>query len=377
MKIAIDIREAGKEKTGKGWYTFNLVTELLKLDKDNEYLLYTDSQDLYQTKNKNALVIRIDEKSWKWHFAVLKDIKKRTPDIFFAPTSYIIPAFSPKWLKTVITVHDLVSFMFPSTHSFKATVIERFTLKSAMRKASSVLVVSENTKKDLLKRFKYKEENIHITPCAASDIFKNTPKKKEIEELREKLGLPENFILGVGTLEPRKNFETLIKSFVVIKRKHPDFKLVLVGKKGWKFKKIGQTITNYGLKDDVIFTGYLDDSDLHKIYSSAKVFVFPSLYEGFGIPPLEAMASGCPVVSSNLASLPEVIGEAGILVDPRNSLKIAEAVSGLITNESAREMFITRGKEQAERFSWEKSAQVVLDTFQQISAIRKSKDESE
>ncbi len=375
MKIAIDIREAAKGRAGKGWYTYNLVSELLKLDKENQYILYTDQEENGLSPHKNAEVRLITEPSWKWHLAVIKDLKKEKPDLFFAPTSYIIPALVPKSIKTVITVHDLVAYYFPKTHSLKATLIERSTLRKALKKASAVLVVSENTKKDLLKKFRYPENKIFVTYCAASDVYKHKPSEHELEDIQKRLKLPANFILGVSTLEPRKNFALLIKSFVVIKRKFPEYKLVLVGKRGWKMKAIEEAVQHYQLQDDVIFTGYLEDQDLRRIYALAKVFVFPSLYEGFGIPPLEAMASGCPVVSSNAASLPEVVGEAGLLIDPTNSLKFADAIASIITNEHLRQMFIERGKEQAEKFSWVESAKTALAVFREVAGSKDSPDQ--
>ncbi len=178
--------------------------------------------------------------------------------------------------------------------------------------------------------------------------------------------LPENFILAVGTLEPRKNFATLIKGFVTFKKRHPDYKLVIVGKKGWKFKDIEASVEEYNMKDEIIFPGYIKEDELHKLYKLAKVFVFPSLYEGFGIPPLEAMASGCPVVSSNVASLPEVIGDAGLLIDPKNAYKMAEAVSDLIDNDHVRSTMIERGFAQVEKFRWEKSARAAMEVFQSL-----------
>jgi len=367
MKIAIDIREAGHEKTGKGWYTFNLVHELLKLDHENEYILYTDAEKHPLGNFKNATVKVIKAKSFKWHLQVIKDLKAQKVEVFFAPTSYIIPALAPKNLKTVMTVHDLVAFLFPSTHSAKAVIIERLTFKKALKKAKAILVVSENTKKDLLKKFKYPTDKIYLTPCAPSEFFREPIDEKDLDKLKKKYSLPENFILAVGTLEPRKNFPNLIKSFVIIKRKYPDFKLVIVGKKGWKFKQIEEALKEFNLQNDVIFPGYLDDLELHKMYALAKVFVFPSLYEGFGIPPLEAMASGCPVVSSNVASMPEVIGQAGLQINPKNALKMADAITGLLENDQVRNMMIKRGKEQAEKFSWKKSAEKALEVIKSLA----------
>jgi glycosyltransferase involved in cell wall biosynthesis len=363
MKIAIDIREAGQGKTGKGWYTYNLVKELLKLDKNNMYLLYTDSHEQPFGSHDNAQIKFIEAKSWKWHLKTLKDLQAEKADLFFAPTSYIIPAIAPKALKVIVTVHDLVAFMFPAGHTAKAVLVERVTLRRALKKAAAVFTVSENTKKDLLKRFRYPARKIHLTPCAPSDFFQKEISPEELESFRKGMKLPMNFILAVGTLEPRKNFDTLIKSFVIIKRKYPDYKLVIAGKKGWKYHLIEKALKHYKMEQEVIFTGYLEDHDLQAIYALAKVFVFPSLYEGFGIPPLEAMASGCPVVSSNVASMPEVIGQGGLLIDPKNAFKIADAVCSLLEDEQARQMMIERGKSQAEKFSWEESAKKALEVI--------------
>ncbi len=364
MKIAIDIREAGKQKTGKGWYTYNIVKEILKLDNRNQYLLYGNSKKNPYKDFKNVKFKHIEAGSAKWHFKVIKDIKDKNVDLFFAPTSYIIPAFAPKNLRVIITIHDLVAFLFPSSHNKKAMIVERLTLKKALKKVSDVFVVSENTKKDLLNKFKLlNEQKIHLTPCAASKVFSKPVSEDELIEFKDQKKLPDNFILAVGTLEPRKNISTLIKSYVNIKKWHPEYKLVLVGKKGWKYEQIEETLKKFQVEKDVIFPGYLKDDELQKIYKLAKVFVFPSLYEGFGIPPLEAMASGCPVVSSNKSSLPEVIGEAGILIDPTNAYKMADAISSLIENENVRNMMIDRGYRQAEKFSWSFSAKNALDVF--------------
>lgn len=367
QKIAIDIREAGAEKTGKGWYTYNLVLELLKLDKKNEYLLYTDSEKNPYREFKNAKLCVIGGKGHRWHFNVLKDLKAVKPDLFFAPTSYIIPSLAPKWLKVIITVHDLVAFLFPASHNAKAVLIERLTLRRAVKKASQIFVVSENTQKDLLKRFRYSHERIHLVPCAPSDFFREPSKPEDLARFRQKHHLPEQFILAVGTLEPRKNFGTLIKSFVLIKSRLPESKLVIVGKKGWKYKHIEEKLREYHLENDVIFPGYLEAEDLKKMYAIATVFVFPSLYEGFGIPPLEAMACGCPVVSSNVASLPEVVGDAGILIEPKNARKIADSVVSLIENDQIRNMLVERGLRRAEKFSWQHSAQAALRVFEKMA----------
>ncbi len=365
MKIGIDIREASKQKTGKGWYTYNIVKEILKQDKNNTYILYSDDEENPFINRKNVTFKKIKEKGIKWHLNTLKAIKEDKIDIFFAPTSYIIPALAPKTLKTVITIHDLVAFLYPKSHNKKSVIIEKLTLKKALKKASAILVVSKNTEKDIKNKFKTNKQ-IKITYCAPSYSLKARVTKEEKENFRKKLNLPEKFILAVGTLEPRKNLSTVIKSFVLIKKKHPEYKLVIVGKKGWNCNKLEETLKEFKLENDVIFTGYLEKEDLIMTYKLADIFVFLSLYEGFGIPPLEAMSAGCPVISSNTSSLPEVVGEAGLLIDPLSSHKLADEIIGLIENPNIREMMIERGLEQAKKFNWADSAKIAIDTFNSL-----------
>jgi glycosyltransferase involved in cell wall biosynthesis len=361
MKIAIDVREANGEKTGKGFFAYGLVKELLALDRNNNYILYTDKPQGPFQEYPNVELVPIMETGIKWHWQVLKDVKQRRPDIYIAPTSFIVPSLAPKWLKTYVVVHDLVAFLFPKSHSKRAMIIERLTLKKALKKAAKVLVVSENTQNDLVELFNYPKSLIFEVPCAPHDLYKDELDPKESAKVREKYNLPEKYILGVGTLEPRKNFATLIKSFVSIKRKFPEYKLVIVGKPGWKHQELKRAVKEFGLTEDVTFTGYMEDKDLHHTYNLAEVFVFPSLYEGFGIPPLEAMASGCPVVASNAASLPEVVGDAGLLIEPKNSHKIADAVIDVIENTQLRNMLIERGFYRSHKYSWSDSAQRVLE----------------
>ncbi|MBD3270277.1 glycosyltransferase, partial [Candidatus Peregrinibacteria bacterium] len=290
MKIAIDIREADGEKTGKGYYTYGLVSEILKQDQENQYILYTNSHKNPFLAQQNVKLRTIEASGFKWHWRTLQDLKVEMPDLYFSPTSFIIPAMAPKSLKTIITVHDLVAFLFPKNHNKKAVLIERMTLKMAIKKASKIFVVSENTQNDLIQLFALPQSIMAEIPCAPNDKYRVEIKANDVEKIKKKFKLPEHYLLAVGTLEPRKNFINLIKAFVIVKRKFPDYKLVIVGKKGWKHKAIDEAVVEYGVAEDVIFPGYMKDNELHVAYHAASVFVFPSLYEGFGIPPLEAMA---------------------------------------------------------------------------------------
>jgi glycosyltransferase involved in cell wall biosynthesis len=370
MKIAIDVRDADGQKTGKGFYSFGLVSHILKQDQENQYLLYSDKASNPFPAQENVTFCQIPATGLKWHWETLKDLKKVRPDLYFAPTSFIIPAFAPKWLKTIITVHDLVAFLYPGNHNKKAVFIEKLTLKRALHKASRVLVVSENTLNDLVKQFKVPKSLTYQVPCAPNDLYRQEVDAKEAEEVKKKFKLPEKYILAVGTLEPRKNFINLIKAFVVVKRKYPEYKLIIVGKKGWKHNAIDKAVKQYNIESEVLFPGYMKDSELHCTYQSASVFVFPSLYEGFGIPPLEAMASGCPVVSSNAASLPEVVDDAALMVDPKNSIKIADAIISVFENPQVRSMLIERGFKRSQRYNWEYSARLALELINELKPVQ-------
>jgi glycosyltransferase involved in cell wall biosynthesis len=334
-----------------------MVKELLKQDSDNQYILYTNQATSAYDKYENATQRIITKKGIWWHLAVLRDLLKLKPDVFWAPTSYIIPALAPRSLKTVITVHDIVAFLFPDGHNKKAVWAERLTLKRAVKKAHHIFTVSRHTKDDLMKVFHLADEKILIASCAASKIFKPITDHDKLKNVTLKYGLPKKFILAVGTLSPRKNFARLIQAYARIVPKHDDTHLVIVGPKGWNFEDILQ----FEASDKVHMIGYADGEDIASIYTLAKLFVFPSLYEGFGMPPLEAMASGCPVITSNVSSLPEVAGNAAMLVDPYSVDEIAKAMDVILSNYYIALDLKEKGLERAKKFDWKTSAQSILE----------------
>lgn len=365
MKIAIDIRTAGGEKTGKGWYTFYIVLNLLKIDKKNEYILYAKNGIAGFEEFKNAKLKIVDKRSIFWHFAVARDVAKEKADIFFAPSSYIIPNLLPSSVKTILTVHDLVAFLFPNTHNKKATLLEKLLLKRALKKASHVTAVSQNTKKDIIDKFKYDENKIDVIHCAGSDFFKPL-NKDELGTFAKDTNLPEKFFLAVGTIEPRKNYYGLLKAFMKMSRSHPDVHLLIVGQEGWGYEKVFNLMNSASLEGKVHVLGYLSNKSLIKLYNLCIGLVFPSFYEGFGIPPLEAMKCGCPVIASNISSIPEVVGDSAILVNPEDSKEIAKAMSKMIKKEGLREELSKKGIEQAKKFSWENSAKKLSEIFNRI-----------
>lgn len=367
LKIAIDIREAGGEKAGKGHYTFNLVQNLLTVDRQNSYILYTKEKIAGFEQFKNCEMRQISAKSFFWHRKVAKDSKKEKVDIFFSPTSYIMPAILDKNIKSIFTVHDLVAFLHPKSHNKKATIIERFYLKKALKKANNVLTVSKNTKKDLIAKFPFAEDKITTIYPAASSNFRPLDKSK-LYDFIVKTGLPKNFFLAVGTLLPRKNYPRLIEAFKLFLDKNSGYNLIIVGQKTAHFREIERIIKTHRLSGHVHILGYLSETSLQNLYNLAEALIFPSLYEGFGIPLLEAMQCGCPVLASNAGSIPEVVGDGALLFDPKNVEEIFEAMKKITTDTVLRENLREKGQIQAEKFSWQVSAKALHNLLSEISS---------
>lgn len=365
MKIAIDVRSAVGQKAGKGWYTFHIVKELLSIDKENDYLLYTnaiskDIADILSAAQPLSASIKIIQSNpFLWHFSVIKDFIKERCDLFFAPTSFIIPAFLSSRYASMITVHDLVAFLHPRLHQTKATILEHIFFRMALRKTRHVLAPSENTKKDLMRLFHYPEEKITVTPLGVSEEFGKNIESAVKDAVRKKYNLPQEFVLTVGGLEPRKNIGKLVDAVISLNKK-----LVIVGGKGWKSEMLQKKIRS--ARDSIMHIENIDSADLPAIYQSAAVFVFPSLYEGFGLPPLEAMASGCPVICSRTASLPEVCGDAAIFIDPENTDELKNALKELLENEKLRVELRQKGLMHAKKFTWRKTAEKTLEVIRKF-----------
>ncbi len=370
MKIAIDIRTAGGEKAGKGWYTFHVVRNLLRLEQKrnskNQYVLYSQSGIPGFEEFKNATQKQINSGGLSWHRKVAKDCKNEGVNIFFAPSSYITPTLLPKNIKSIVTVHDLVAFLFPDTHNKKAVFIEKLCLKKALKKSAHILTVSKNTKKDLLHKFKkLPEEKISVTYCSASDDFKPLP-QGQLQQFAKETNLPKKFFLAVGTILPRKNYLNLIRAFSIFKEKHPEYHLIVVGDNGWDYEPVYEAIKNNYLSKKVHVLGYLSGKSLVCLYNLAQALVFPSLYEGFGIPPLEAMKCGCPVIASYTSSIPEVVGDSALLINPEKPQEIAHAMHKIAVDEELSEKLKSLGFAQSKKFSWHFSAEALQEIIDNI-----------
>jgi len=357
MKIALDARAlVSLEPTGKEICIINVLDELFKSDKKNHYFLYLN-RDFSRVLPSNFSKKIIKAPGIFWHFFVLLDLLFHKFDVFFSPLSFIIPALNFS-SSNVIIVYDL--FVFSSIKKsvkLKTKLIENFFIRLALKNSQKIITISQNTKKDLIKIFRVRENKIVIIDLGVHSKYCIIENKKRIQLFLDRYNLPEKFILFVGTLKPRKNIKRLIQAYNIASTHFP---LVIVGKRGWFYQEVFNEVRDLKIEDKVIFLNYLPAEDLPCLYNKAICFVYPSLYEGFGLPPLEAMACGCPVITSNISSLPEVVGDAAILVNPYKVDEIAVALKKILTNEILRQELRKRGLVQAQKFSWGKTSEQIL-----------------
>ncbi|MDX9913008.1 MAG: glycosyltransferase family 1 protein [Candidatus Moranbacteria bacterium] len=374
MKIAIDIRNIGKQRTGSEVVVLELTKNILELDKENEYLLLTDTNDKSILKNikrdlnlrdkKNARVISLKAKNkfiWAaWTMPLF--FQKNKIDIFH--TEYILPLFVPASVKVVTHIHDVSFKAYRQMILRKDLFFLDLLIPRSIRRSDKIIAVSQFTKDEILKYYQVEANKIEV-------VFNSTNliERKFTEELkktiRSKYNLPDEFILYIGTLQPRKNVPLLMEAYAKIKNKIPQIKLVLAGdKKAHNFdKKIEEVLERNDLSKDVFFPGFIDTIDKTIVYKMAKTYVFPSFYEGFGIPVLEAMSQGVPVLISDIPPHREVGVDEDIYFDPNSIDNLSDMLYNICVDREKREKLIELGLIKSKYFSWKESAQKMLNLF--------------
>ena len=273
-------------------------------------------------------------------------------------------AISIPW---IVTIYDLSFMRYPQSFNTANRIWLRWAVGNSVRRANHIIAISESTRRDLISLFGARSDQVTVVYCGTDPAFARPRDPAEVEGHRTRLRLPDRFVLHVGTLEPRKNIARLVHAFARAKRAaRLPHKLVLIGARGWKYTDVDQAIEQEHLKDDVIFSNYVPQDELPLWYRAADLFVYPSLYEGFGMPPLDAMASGTPVVTSNAASLPEVVGDAGLQVAPDDQAALADAIVRALVEPGLREQLVARGLRQAARFSWARAAHETADIYRAV-----------
>ncbi len=286
---------------------------------------------------------------------------------FYYPINQEVKKYSN--LKRVVTIHDLIPVLFPNLH-YTSSFIEEII--ASIGKDDYAICVSENTKKDLIKYAPHiNPDHVFVSLLAASkSLFYVCENVEKFNSIKERYNLPDKYFLSVGTLEPRKNTDFVIRSFLKFIKENQinDLSLVLVGTKGWDYDKIFEEYNNANeLKDKILFTERVPDEDLASLYSHAHSFYYLSLYEGFGLPPLEAMQCGVATVTSNTSSLPEVVGDAGIMLDPKDEILLRKTMYDLYNDDLLRQKYAQKGLERAKQFSWEKSANDLVAIYEKIN----------
>jgi glycosyltransferase involved in cell wall biosynthesis len=396
MNVGIDIRPLlEKERSGVGEYAHQLLNAIFNTDRENQYFLFYNSwkkiDDLLPVEwekfsNVHFCGFHWPNKLLNFCFKFLgwpKTDKLIMPagkvDLFFIPNLNFV-ALS-RGVKKIITVHDLSFERYPKFFSRKRLMWHWFVSpRKLVHGVDLVIAVSENTKKDLTELYKVKPEKIGVIYSGVEQELRIENRESRIEEVKKKYNLPDNFILFLGTFEPRKNIEDLIRAFEILRKSFKfsaqggsvsdgqvtSLKLVIVGPKGWLWKRILKRAQISPFHDDIKFINYISPEEKIVFYKLAKLFVYPSFYEGFGFPPLEAATAGTPAIVSTASSLPEIMGGAALLVDPYNPAEIAKVMAECLVNENLKNRLIKRGKAQAEKFSWQKCAEGVLTIFRQM-----------
>jgi glycosyltransferase involved in cell wall biosynthesis len=369
MRIGIDSRSVIGKKAGFGQYTDNLLSQLSKIDKENHYTLFFSKNSEIKYPSFDNKVIRLFRFPELWEQLRLPiEAAAEKIDLLHCPTNPG-PIFAP--CKRVFTLHDVNYMRYPEfSYDKKTQWYWSLFSRAAAKAADLIITISSFSKKEIIELFNVPEEKVEVIYLAAGDNFRQIKLGKEsekIDSLRKKYCLPGEFILFVGTVSPRKNLVTLLRAIAKLKKKGIKEKLVIVGDSGWKTKELSIIINELNLNKEIIFAGYVSEEELLLFYNLASVFVFPSIYEGFGLPVLEAMKSGCPVVASNNSCLPEIAGKAGLLVDPLDSTAFAEAIEKVLTDSLLRKRMILLGKKRASEFSWKKTAEQTIKAYKRAA----------
>ena len=373
MRIGIDARTildpAKGERAGVGHYTFYLIKNLIRIDKDVKFVLFFNRnfKETAQFEAPNTKIERFPARGYKkWlpgaysHMVIARVLAEERLDVFHSPASTIPLGYKGP---SVVTIHDLAIYInqswFPR-QGFSTKIV----VPKSLKKAQKIIAVSESTKNDIIDILKVPSEKIEVVYNGVRPI-----RKVREEDIKEKFGISEDFILFIGTIEPRKNLIGLIKAFNNLRgseafKKH---QLVIAGKKGWFFDDVYEAVRDLGLTKKVVFTGYVSSDDKVRLLRGARLFVFPSLYEGFGLSILEAMREGTPVITSNVSAMPEVAGSAAELVDPSRLESIAAAIKKVISDKVLRNEMIKKGQTQEEMFSWDKCARETLKVYKSIN----------
>ncbi len=372
MRIAVDARSLEEEiRTGVARYLSNILRELALLETEDDFLLLFQNKvaddAILSQKCFHKRLVKVPfppRKKVPWEQIWLPRYLQRIDvDLLFSP-SYSAPIFSP--VETVVTVHDITYEVNPKWFHPKERIKMRTLTRVAAKRADHIIAVSESTKRDLVDYYKISSDKISVIYEASNEKFK--PAVVERNRIVNKYKLNNNFFLYVGSFFARRNIPVLIEAFQYVREEVPDVELLLIGQdRSYPPLKLNQLLTGKGLNEKVKWIEYVSEADLVTLYNLASAFVYPSSYEGFGLPVLEAMSCGTPVITGDRSSLPEVVGKSGLLVEPTDARAFAAAMIGILKNEELRRNLSEKGMERAKKFSWRRAAEETLEVFKRVA----------
>lgn len=375
MRIAIDAHSVGTELGGNESYATNLIEALAEVDSVNHYTLYVtkrEAVDRFKNRWPNFTVratlphsplIRIP-------LTLSAELRKNPVDVLHV--QFTAPLIPP--CPVVASIHDLAFEHLPQTFKRRSSMQLRLTVRHTAKRAAQIITISEYSRRDIIETYRVSADRITVVPAAAPESFAPVTDQNELARVRAIYGIDGDYILSVGSIQPRKNLSRLIAAYSLLRGAQPNAKLpqlVLVGKRAWLYDETVRTISQLEVTKSVILTGYVPQAHLPALYSGALCFVYPSFFEGFGLPPLEAMKCGTPVIVGNKTSLPEVVGDAGVMVDPFNVDDLAFAIDQLIGNSGLRSQLQVKGLERAKLFDWRDSARKTVAVYEKAASWRR------
>ena len=374
MHIAIDAHSVGTQLAGNETYATNLIEALAGIDQTNEYTLFVTKRaaiDRFADRWPNFKVKQTFPHTPLVRIPLTLSVALRRRRVDVLHVQYTAPPFAP--CPVVATIHDLSFEHLPETFNRRSRAQLQLTVRHTARRARQILTLSEFTRRDLIKTYSVDPARVFVTPAAAPPEFAPVRDSTELRRIRTTYGIERDYILSLGSIQPRKNLVRLIEAYSSLRRLRPEMdlpQLVLAGKRGWLEKEIFRAARESELSRDILFIGYVPDQNLPGLYSGALCFAYPSYFEGFGLPVVEAMQCGAPVIAGNRTSLPEVVGDAGVLVDPFSEAEIAQALAKLTEDPGYRDELRVKGIERARFFNWETTARLTLQAYERAAQQR-------
>ena len=374
MRIAIDAHSVGTQLAGNETYAVNLIEALAEVDQSNQYTLYVTRQsaiDRFANRWPNFKAKRMVPHTPLVRIPVTLSAELRRNPVDVLHVQYTAPPLAP--CAVVATIHDLSFEHLPETFNRRSRAQLRLTVRRTARKAAQILTLSEFSRRDIIDTYSIAPDRVSVTPAAAASHFKPIKDETELRKIREIYGIERDYILSVSSIQPRKNLIRLIEAYSCLRGLRPEGKLpqlVLVGKRGWLDNETFRAAQRHSANNDIAFTGYVAEKDLPALYSGATCFVYPSFFEGFGLPVLEAMQCGAPVIAGNRTSIPEVVGQAGLLFDPFDTNSLVQALTRLLDDSEYRAVLRMQGLARAREFDWKQTARMTLQAYQKAAVTK-------